>query len=64
MTAIGDRKANRWHLQIADRWIGQYNFYVNDRRWDRMFVRMCPYLARALSELLPRLRRGSTARGL
>jgi hypothetical protein len=44
MTAIGDRKTNRWHLQIADRWVVQYNFYVNDRRWGRMFVRMCPYL--------------------
>src|SRR5215471_21090967 len=29
MTAIGDRTANRWHLQIADRWVVQYNFYVN-----------------------------------
>jgi hypothetical protein len=44
MTAIGDRRANRWHLQIAERWVVQYNFYVNDRRWGRMFVRMCPYL--------------------
>jgi hypothetical protein len=44
MTAIGDKKANRWHLQIAERWIVQYNFYVNDRRWGRMFVRICPYL--------------------
>jgi hypothetical protein len=44
MTAIGDKKANRWHLQIADRWVVQYNFYVNDRRWSRIFVRMCPYL--------------------
>ena len=44
MTAIGDRKTNRWHLQIADRWVVQYNFYINDRRWGRMFVRMCPYL--------------------
>jgi hypothetical protein len=44
MTAIGDRKANRWHLQIAERWVVQYNFYINDRRWGRMFVRMCPYL--------------------
>ena len=44
MIAIGDRKANRWYLQIADRWIIQYNFYVNDQRWGRMFVRMCPYL--------------------
>jgi len=44
MTAIGDKRTNRWHLQIADRWIVQYNFYMNDRRWGRMFVRMCPYL--------------------
>jgi hypothetical protein len=43
MTAIG-RKTNWWHLQIAERWVVQYNFYVNDRCWGRMFVRMCPYL--------------------
>jgi hypothetical protein len=44
MTAIGDKKVNRWHLQIAERWIVQYNFDVHDRQWGRMFVRMCPYL--------------------
>ena len=44
MIAIGDRAANRWHLQFAERWVVQYNFYVNDERWGRMFVRMCPYL--------------------
>ena len=44
MTAIGEKKANRWHLQIAERWVVQYNFYVNDPSWGRMFVRMCPYL--------------------
>src|SRR5262249_53571489 len=44
MTAIGDRQTNRWHLQIAERWVVQYNVYVNDRHWGRMFVRMCPYL--------------------
>lgn len=44
MTAIGDSKTNRWHLQIANRWVVQYNFYVNDRQWGRMFVRICPYL--------------------
>jgi hypothetical protein len=44
MTAIGTAKDNRWHLQIAQRWVVQYNFYVNDSRWGRMFVRMCPYL--------------------
>ena len=44
MTAIGDKKLNRWHLQIADRWIVQYNFYISDQYWGRMFVRMFPYL--------------------
>jgi hypothetical protein len=44
MTAVGDSKTNRWHLQIANRWVVQYNFYINDRRWGRMFVRICPYL--------------------
>ena len=44
MMAIGDSKTNRWHLQIANRWVVQYNFYINDRQWGRMFVRICPYL--------------------
>ena len=44
MTAIGDKVANRWHLQFAQRWVIQYNFYINDRNWGRMFVRICPYL--------------------
>jgi hypothetical protein len=41
---VGDNKTNRWHLQIAQRWVVQYNFYINDRQWGRMFVRICPYL--------------------
>jgi hypothetical protein len=44
LTAIGDKASNRWHLQFAERWVVQYNFYLNDRRWGRMFVRVCPYL--------------------
>lgn len=44
MIAIGNKKENRWHLQIAQRWVVQYNFYVNDEHWGRMFVRVCPYL--------------------
>jgi hypothetical protein len=44
MIAIGDRTVNRWPLQFAERWVVQFNFYVNDERWGRMFVRMCPYL--------------------
>jgi hypothetical protein len=27
-----------------NRWVVQYNFYINDRQWARMFVRICPYL--------------------
>jgi hypothetical protein len=42
MIAIGSEE--RWHLQLAQRWIVQYNFYLNDQRWGRMFVRVCPYL--------------------
>ena len=44
MIAIGDKASNRWHLQIAERGVVQYNFYLNDERWGRMFVRMCPDL--------------------
>src|SRR6266545_1816575 len=33
LTAIGNKKDNRWHLQLAQRWVVQYNFYVNDRHW-------------------------------
>ncbi len=43
MIAIGNKRDNRWHLQLAQRWVVQYNFYVNDRHWGRMFVRLCPY---------------------
>jgi hypothetical protein len=42
MIAIGAQ--DRWHLQLAQRWIVQYNFYINDQNWGRMFVRVCPYL--------------------
>jgi hypothetical protein len=43
MIAIGSKE--RWHLELAQHWIIQYNFYINDQRLGRMFVRMCPYLA-------------------
>ena len=45
LTAIGKQKDNRWHLQLAQRWVLQYNFYVNDRNWGRIFVRICAYFA-------------------
>jgi hypothetical protein len=43
MTAIGTKKENRWHLELKQRWVNQYNFYINDSEWGRMFVRVCPY---------------------
>ncbi len=43
MTAIGTKKENRWHLELKQRWVDQYNFYINDSEWGRMFVRICPY---------------------
>jgi hypothetical protein len=43
LIAIGNKKDNRWHLQLAQRWVVQYNFYINDRNWGPIFVRLCPY---------------------
>ena len=43
LTAIGTKKENRWHLELKQRWVNQYNFYLNDSEWGRMFVRICPY---------------------
>ena len=30
MIAIGDKTADRWHLELAQRWGVQYNVYIND----------------------------------
>jgi hypothetical protein len=35
MTAIGTKKENRWHLELKQRWVNQYNFYINDSEWGR-----------------------------
>ncbi len=43
MTAIGTKKENRWHLELKQRWVDQYNFYIHDSEWGRMFVRVRPY---------------------
>jgi hypothetical protein len=43
MTAIGTKKENQWHLELKQRWVNQYNFYINDSEWGRIFVRVCPY---------------------
>jgi hypothetical protein len=40
LIAIG--KDDRGHLEYARRWVIQYNFYLRDREWGRMFVRVCP----------------------
>jgi hypothetical protein len=41
LIAIG--KDDRWHLEYARRWVVQYNFYLLDHEWGRLFVRVCPY---------------------
>ena len=43
LIAIGDKGNDSPHLEYKQRWVNQYNFYVNDPHWGRMFVRMCPY---------------------
>ena len=43
LVAIGDKDNDSPHLEYKQRWVNQFNFYVNDPRWGRMFVRMCPY---------------------
>jgi len=43
MAAIGDKQKNKWHLEIKQRWVDQYNFYLQDAHWGPMFVRVCPY---------------------
>jgi hypothetical protein len=43
MVAIGDKKKNKWHLEIKRRWVDQFNFYLRDAQWGPLFVRVCPY---------------------
>lgn len=43
LVAIGDKNNNSPHLEYKQRWVNQFNFYLSDARWGRMFVRMCPY---------------------
>ena len=43
LVAIGGEKNDSPHLEFKQRWVNQFNFYLNDKRWGRMFVRMCPY---------------------
>jgi hypothetical protein len=43
LVAIGDKDNDSPHLEYKQRWVNQFNFYLQDARWGRMFVRMCPY---------------------
>ena len=43
LIAIGGEKNQSPHLEMKQRWVNQFNFYLNDKRWGRMFVRICPY---------------------
>jgi len=43
LVSIGKKKIGRYHLEFKNRWVNQFNFYLNDCRFGRMFVRVCPY---------------------
>ena len=43
LLAVGGEKNDCPHLEFKQRWVNQFNFYLNDKHWGRMFVRMCPY---------------------
>jgi hypothetical protein len=43
LVAIGDKNNDSPHLEFKQRWVNQFNFYLNDKHWGRMFVRMCPH---------------------
>jgi hypothetical protein len=43
LIANRNRKDDRWHLEIRQRWVNQYNIYLQDAQWGRLFVRICPY---------------------
>ena len=43
LISIGNRESRGCHLERKLRWVMQYNFYLNDREFGPMFVRVCPY---------------------
>jgi len=43
LISIGKDATQQGHLMMKWRWVDQYNFYLNDRYWGPMFVRVCPY---------------------
>ena len=63
MIAIG--LEDRWHLQLAQRWIVQYNFYINHQRWGRIYRGNLPLsalLSTSLSQSAPLVGRPSAHR--
>jgi len=43
LVSIGKSATEQGHLLYKWRWVDQYNFYIHDRAWGRLFVRLCPY---------------------
>src|SRR5258708_9096808 len=43
LIALGKKKENRWHLQLAQPWGSQYNFFFNDPPLGPRFFPMCPH---------------------
>jgi hypothetical protein len=43
VASIESKKTGGCHLEFKYRWVNQFNFYLNDRNFGRMFVRVCPY---------------------
>src|SRR3974377_285265 len=41
--SIAKSATEEGHLLYKRRWVDQYNFYIHDRAWGRMFLRICPY---------------------
>ena len=38
LVAIGGKDNDSPHLEYKQRWVNQYNFYLNDKHWGPMFV--------------------------
>ncbi len=43
LVSIAQQATEQGHLEYKTRWVDQYNFYLQDRDWGRVFVRVCPY---------------------
>lgn len=43
LVAIGKKDVGRYYLEFKHRWVNQFNFYIHDHKFGRMFVCICPY---------------------